>query len=183
VLEARVKAAEDELARQEYDCSKRFVVNSCVKSAKSAFFLKQQKLDKDIAALNTRERQYEASERNKQRSANLEDQAARASATPAPTQSKRARQSAEDAAASEAAYKAKQADAKQRRADQEAKIKRAAPAPKPPLVPRSADVAAMAAADAKEQARQKDIAVRKAAIDKKRAQPQGTPLLPDPPIR
>jgi colicin import membrane protein len=179
-IDARVKAVEYERDVQEANCAKRFVVNRCVREAKSAYFTQQQKLDAELAALNIRERELEAKERAAQRKENQLEQAAKAAAAPTPAQAPKQQRTAQEAAESKTAYEAKQADAKQRQAEQAAKIKRPAAAPKPPAVPRSADAAAMAAADAKEQARQKDIAARKAEIDKKRTQTQGTPLPPDP---
>lgn len=181
-IDARAKAAEYERDVKEAQCSQRFVVNSCVRQAKSAYFEAQLKLDKELAVLNKREREFEAKERAAQRRENQLEQAAKTSATPTPAQAPKQQRTAQEAAESKAAFDARQADAKQRRAEQEAKIKRPAPAPKPPAVPRSADAAAMAEAAAKDQAKQKDIAARKAAIDQKRAQTQGAPLPPEPKV-
>jgi colicin import membrane protein len=181
-IEARMKAAQYTRDMQEIACAKRFVVNHCVREAKSEFFPKQQGLDAELAALNKREREKDAVERAAQRKENQLEQAAKAAAVPTPAQAPAQQRTAQEAADAKAAFEAKQADAKQRQAEQAAKIKRPAPPPKPPAVPRSADAASMAAADAREQARQKDIAARKAAIDQKRTQTQGTPLSPDPKI-
>ncbi len=181
-LTNELNASDTKLASKQAECATRFVVNSCVSAAKSSYYTEQQALNKKLAVLNKRERELDAAARANDRVAQQAEQAARIAAKPDERMTPAQRDTAAGAAASAAEFAAKQADAKQRKAEQEAKLKLPAPPAKPTAVPRSANAAEMAAAALNEQARLKDIAVRKAAIDKKRADKQGAPLPIDPPL-
>lgn len=181
-ITAEIDVSEATLARKQAECAARFIVTSCVNAAKSNYYNEQQALNKKLAAVNKRERELDAAERDKARAEQQAEQAARLGTKPTESLTPAQRDTAAGSAALAAAYAAKQVDAKQRKAEHEAKLKAAVPTPKPAVVPRSANAAEMAAAASKAQAKQKEIADRKAAIDKKKTDKQGAPLPLDPPL-
>lgn len=182
VIQGERAQLEKGLAEREYQCSQQFVVSECIKAARSRYYVQQRQLDKALAELHARERRHDEALRKQERNEAQDEQAARNAATLKPGQSPRVQQGAARTAESKAANEAKQADAKARVVAHEAKLKAAPRPPKPAAAPRSANAAEMAAADAREQARQKDIAARKAAIEQKKAQPKALPLPNNPPV-